>query len=561
MNSSPEKVAQDFQNAVKTAPFNTAIKVCQVGFLPSETKMAMVTADTRGDAMLWRKGSEKPALVVPVGSVNKDSDSGDEIRSIDFSALKTPGEYTIEVKGLGKSAPFRIGKDVFSHAFRLAIRGFTGQRASTDVSLAPDFPQYHYKAGHTAVAQYHEPTGKTGTRNVSGGWYDAGDYGRYVVNSGITTGTLLWAYELNSTKLSKIKLDIPETGKSKLPDFLSEVKVNLDWMLKMQDTDGGVWHKATTAGFSGFIMPDQDKGLMLVIGTGKGAFKNTTATADLAAVAAIGARVFRPFDREYANKCLDAARSAYEWTRAHPSELFNNPKGISTGGYGDSDARDERLWAAAELFRSTGEASFQDDFIKLAKEWPDTITDSAPPGWPQVRPMALMTFAMTSLSNVDKAFQTRIKSDLSKADDGITARVNHNGYCSPLKSTEYYWGSNSVVANYALMLQVANHLKPNATHKQAALDCLHYLLGRNTFATSFVTHVGVHYAMNPHHRWSVADGVAEPWPGLLVGGPNADNGMKPPAKQWFDDWKNYRVNEIAINWNAPLVFVLADVLP
>lgn len=562
MNPAPTEYPQEIVNTVRTAPFNTAIKVCQVGFLPSEKKFAMVTAQTNGDAIIWRAGTTNPVLVVPVGPATKDADSGDEIRVIDFSGLKAPGDYTIEVKGLGKSAPFRIGKDVFARPFRLAIRSFLGQRASTDVSMAPDFPQYHYKAGHTDLAQYHDSSGKTGTRDVSGGWYDAGDFGRYVVNSGVSTGTLLWAYELNSAKLSKLKLDLPETGKSKIPDFLSEVKYNLDWMLKMQDEDGGAWHKATTANFSGFVMPEKDKAPVLVIGTGKGAFKNTAATADLAAVAAIGARVFKPFDAKYAAKCLSAATKAFAWVVANPNELYtNNPKGIATGGYGDNDARDERLWAAAELFRTTGDAKYQDVFLKLAKEWKDTLTDGEAPGWPQVRPMALMTFAMTANKLVNDEFHFQVVSDLAKAANGITARVNANGYRNPLKSTEYYWGSNAVVANYALMLQVANRTHGKPEYKQASLDCLHYLLGRNTFATSFVTHVGVHYAMNPHHRWSGADGVVEPWPGLLMGGPNADNGMKPPAKQWFDDWKNYRVNEIAINWNAPLVFVLADVLP
>jgi endoglucanase len=542
---------------------NPAIKVCQVGFLPDEAKYAMVTVPVKGAVEVWTTAtSPKKVMEAKVEAPKLDADSGDTIQCVDFSVLKSPGEYHLKVGALGWSAPFKIGKDVFAHAFRLAIRGFTGQRASMDVSLAPDFPAYRFMAGHTALAQYDPSSGKTGTRDVSGGWYDAGDYGRYVVTSAITTGTLLWAYELNSSKLKKIKLDIPETGKNNLPDFLSEVKYDLDWMLKMQDTDGGVWHKAATANFSGFVAPDQDRAPVLVVGTGKAPFKNTTATADWAAVAAIAARVYRPFDPKYANKCLVAARKAYQWTTDHPNELFqNNPKGISTGAYTDGDARDERLWAVAELFRSTGESSYQADFLTQAKQWPDTITESGVPGWPQLRPMALMTFAMTSLSNVDKPFQARVKADLAKAADGITARVNANGYMMPLKTAEYYWGSNSVVANYALMLQVAGHVKKKPQYRQAALDCLHYLLGRNTFATSFVTQVGTTYAMNPHHRPSRALGLSKPFPGLLVGGPNADNGKMPPAKQWEDKWENYRVNEIAINWNAPLVFVLANVLP
>ena len=542
--------------------FDPAIKVCQVGYLPSETKIAVLTTRTEGFALVHPVGSDKVSAKVPIKTAVKDVDSGDEVQWIDFSSLKTPGEYVVSVPGVGTSAPFRIGNGIFSHAFRLAVRSFTGQRASTDMSLAPDFPKYKYKAGHTAPAQYDPSSGKTGTRDVSGGWYDAGDYGRYVVNSGITTGTMLWAFEMNPKKLAKIKLDIPETGKTKTPDFLSEVKVNLDWMLKMQDDDGGAWHKATTANFSGFVAPDQDKAPVLVIGTGKGQFKNTTATADLAAVAAIAARVFKAYDSAYAAKCLDSAKKGFAWAQKYPNELFtNNPKGISTGGYGDGDARDERLWAAAELFRTTGDTQYQDAFLALAKAWKDTLTDGEAPGWPQVRPMALMTFAMTANKSVDKDFQTRVIADLATAADGINKRIKQNSYLMPLKSTEYYWGSNAVVANYALMLQVANRLHKQKEYQQGALDCLHYLLGRNTFAISYVTQVGTNYAMNPHHRPSRSIGVTEPFPGLLIGGPNADNGKKPPAKQWEDNWENYRVNETAINWNAPLVFVLANVLP
>ena len=541
--------------------FNPAVKVCQGGYLPWETKVAMLTAHAEGEATILTTGG-KVALHAPIQAGKLDVDSGDTIQRIDFSKLKTPGDYVIDVPGVGKSAPFHIGNDVFNHAFRLSIRAFTGQRASADVSLAPDFPQYHYKAGHTALAQYDPSSGKTGTRDVSGGWYDAGDYGRYVVNSGISTGTLLWAFEMNPKKLAKIRLDVPETGKSKLPDYLSEVKWNLDWMLKMQDSDGGVWHKATTANFSGFIAPDQDKSPVLVIGTGKGAFKNTTATADLAAVAAIASRVFRPYDRDYANKCLAAARSAYQWTKDHPNELFtNNPKGISTGGYGDGDARDERLWAVAELYRSTGEASYQSDFLSLAKEFKDTLLTATPPGWPQVRAMAHMTYAITKLSNIDSKYQSGVRFDLDRVATNIAAHIKDNGYRMPLQSNEYYWGSNSVVANYALVLQVAYLLDKKPEFEQASLDCLHYLFGRNTFATSFVTQVGTKYAMNPHHRPSRALGLADPFPGWLVGGPNSDNGKKPMARQWEDKWENYRVNEVAINWNAPLVFALANVMP
>jgi endoglucanase len=111
-----------------------------------------------------------------------------------------------------------------------------------------------------------------------------------------------------------------------------------------------------------------------------------------------------------------------------------------------------------------------------------------------------------------------------------------------------------------MMLLLTQRLSPGSGYVDTAMDSLHYLLGRNTFNTSFVTQVGHRWPRHPHHRPSIADDVVEPWPGMLVGGPNAE-GRTPPARQWRDDQDNFKVNEVAINWNAPLVFLLAEALP
>jgi len=126
-----------------------------------------------------------------------------------------------------------------------------------------------------------------------------------------------------------------------------------------------------------------------------------------------------------------------------------------------------------------------------------------------------------------------------------------------------------VAANYGLQLIVANVLSPNARYRETAADNLHYLLGRNAFSLSWVSQVGANPFRHPHHRPSGADQNAEPWPGLLSGGPDRsrqDPAMArlpdlPPAKMYLDDQESYATNEIAINWNAPLVFLLADQLP
>ncbi|HSI73748.1 MAG TPA: glycoside hydrolase family 9 protein, partial [Fimbriimonas sp.] len=288
------------------------IKVCQVGYLPNEAKFALVTGEATGEAIVRRVLDGRAVLSAKLTTPTSDSSSGDTVRAVDFSALATPGIYEIEVPGLGKSFPFRIGEHIFAHPFRLAMRSFYGQRCGTSVNMSPDFPEYRYEACHLAPAQFHPSSGKDGSKDMHGGWHDAGDFGKYVVNSGITTAQLLWAYELNEKKLKDLNLDIPESG-SGTPDMLSETRWNLEWMLRMQDEDGGAWHKETTANFPGMVMPQDDKQPTLIIGNGSPPYKVTTATADLTAVAAIAARLYPKFDKAFAERCRKAAEKGWQW--------------------------------------------------------------------------------------------------------------------------------------------------------------------------------------------------------------------------------------------------------
>jgi endoglucanase len=163
-----------------------------------------------------------------------------------------------------------------------------------------------------------------------------------------------------------------------------------------------------------------------------------------------------------------------------------------------------------------------------------------------------------------------IRSESLAAADEIVHRTTANSYRVSLSARDYVWGSNAVAANYGMQLLVANAFHADAKYVDAARDNLHYLLGRNTFSLSWVTQVGENPFRHPHHRPSGADTNSEPWPGLLSGGPNRarqDNAMKtklaqdvPPAKMYLDDQDAYAANEVAINWNAPLVFLIAGVM-
>ncbi len=539
------------------------IKVDQAGYLPAAPKIAIVVSSRAGGEFTIRK-SAGDAVVFrgKLGAAAADADSGDRVQTADFSKLTRPGKYYLEVPGAGRSWNFEIGRNVYSRAYYLAMRSYYGQRCGTAVDLGPEFPGYKHDACHLEGA-YHASSGKSGPHVSKGGWHDAGDYGRYVVNSGISTGTLLWAWEMFKPGL---KLNIPESGNG-TPDILSEIKWNLDWMLTMQDEDGGVWHKQTSERFCPFIMPENDTLVSYVIGTGKDPYKSSCATGDLAAVAAIGARVFKPFDAAYAEKCLRAARQGFAWLEQHPNVTFQNPQGVATGAYGDRNCADEHLWAAAELWRSTGEKLYEDYFLAHYGEFRNQIRAVGPQSWGSVSNLALWTYA---LGGGNASAVNAIKQDSLTAADQIVERSAANGYRISLASRDYIWGSNGVVANYGMQLLVANAFHKDPRFVDAALENLHYLLGRNTFSLSFVTRVGENPFRHPHHRLSGADTNAEPWPGLMSGGPNRsknqDPAMRklpdglPPAKSYVDDQEAYSANEVAINWNAPLVFLLSGVL-
>jgi endoglucanase len=549
-------------SAAFAADASLSIKLDQVGYLPDSPKIAVVAAPQPAAEFLVRSSAGGSVVLRgKLSAARPDADSGDAVQFADFTPLAAPGRYYLDVPGVGRSWSFSIGADVYRRAYYMAMRSFYGQRCGTEVDLGSEFPGYRHDACHREGA-WHASSGKSDPRAPRGGWHDAGDYGRYVVNSGISTGTLLWTWEMFGARVGAIKLDIPESGNG-TPDILSEIKWNLDWMLAMQDDDGGVFPKQTSEHFSGFVTPEKDSLVSYVIGVGHEPYKSSCATADFAAAMAIAARAFRPFDRAYADRALAAARKAWAWVELHPDVVFRNPPGVSTGVYGDANCSDERLWAAAELARTTGDAPYENYFLAHYAEFHPAAT--RPQWWANVGNLALWTYALGGGKN--PAAVAAIRRESLDAADGIVARTAANGYLHSLTGKDYEWGSNGNVANYALQLLVANAFRPDPRYRNAALDNLHYLLGRNAFSLSFVTRLGENPFRHPHNRLS---GNPEPWPGLLSGGPNPTRedplarklpADTPPAKVYLDDVGSYSTNEICINWNAALVFLLAANLP
>jgi len=539
------------------------VKVNQVGF-NDKGKKTVITSGKSAYFFVKDSGGKK-VFSSDFGQPIKDSLSGDTVKSGDFSALQVPGRYFIETEKDGNSEPFEINESVYENAFKAAFHSFYHQRCGMEVN---DGTPYSHKACHMEDAEMHYTTGKEADDfDARGGWHDAGDYGKYSVNSGISTGTLLLMFERFGNRMETVKTGLPEAAQIKgLPEVLNEAKWNLDWMLKMQDkNDGGVYHKATPYMFPPMdIMPEDDKSIYFIYE------KTSTATANLAAVAAIASRVYAKYDPEYAKKCLSAALKAWDYLEANPGMIpaggYKNPSDTKTGQYGDNEDRDERLWAAAELFMATSEKKYAEYFDNNFKALGEPF--SAASSWRDVKEMAMITVLVNGAKSL--AAYEEVKNSLKKHADTLLRRIEDNGYRSVMLEEDYKWGSNSVALNYGINLIAARDVFNDTKYKDAASEILDYIFGRNPFALSYVTGIGSVSVKNIHHRPSAADKNQEPWPGLLSGGPNKgkqDPELRnlsfdtPPARCYVDKEGSYAGNEIAINWNAPLCYVLAAFLP
>lgn len=558
--------------AAEDARASAAIKLNQVGFLPAAQKLAVVPGAAPARFSVLDAATGKPVFDGRLAPAATWDASGERVRVADFSALRTPGRYRIRVPGLPDSAPFAVDADVYRDLDAAAIRSYTLNRAGIALTPAVAGP-WARPLGHPDTEVLVHPSAASARRPAGTviaspkGWYDAGDYNKYVVNSGISTYTLLAAYEHFPAWFDKLALHLPESGNG-LPDILNEALWNLEWMASMQDPeDGGVYHKLTNQVFDPFVMPDKAVTPRYVVQ------KSTAATLDYAAVMAVASRVLAPFDGQQpgrAARYLAAAEAAWRWAGAHPQVLYRQPADILTGAYGDKIVSDEFAWAATELLIATG----KDAYRQHALAAPAAAAQTAP-GWGEVGMLGWISLAEQSLHpNRDlpenaavRAATGAARRGLLAAADGLVARRQASPYRVSMARKDFVWGSNAAVLNQAMVLVTAYRIEPRRDYLDAAQSALDYVLGRNGPGSSFVTGFGARSPLHPHHRPSEADGVAAPYPGMLVGGPNPGQQDRSgcrrpypsarPALSWLDDVCSYASNEIAINWNAPLVYVAA----
>jgi len=539
------------------APVNSeTILVNQAGYLPEATKVALLRADADIFELIDVTTGRNVYAAQP-GEPQYWDLSGDTVRPADFSAFSKPGTYRICLEGTDVcSAPFRIGDDVYSEITRGAVRSYYLNRSGIEITegfggkwaRAAGHPDTAVTI-HTSAASAGRPAGTV--ISSPGGWYDAGDYNKYIVNSSITNYTLLLFYQMFPEYCRSLNLNIPESNND-IPDLVDELLWNLRWYLTMQDpADGGVYHKLTNLFFCGFVMPDQATDPRYVV------MKSTAATLDFAAVTAMAYRVFAndPSEelRTLATTCLEASDKAMKWAEAHPDIIYIQPADVSTGAYGDGNLSDELFWAKAETSLAHGTVPGPGFIAGVS---------AVTPSWNQSATLGLISLALSG----DESF-AGLRDEASRLLTSYADELVNNSLNCPYRISldSFAWGSTSDVANQAMIKIVAMKLTDSVRYLPSVQADLNWLLGTNPTGYCFVTGFGTLSPMHIHHRPSGADGVPEPVPGFLVGGPNTVvmNDCQPPverstfpAKSYSDAECSYSTNEIAINWNAPLVFLL-----
>lgn len=547
------------------------IKVNQVGYLTHESKIATIEPEAKTKSFLIRDQEGKTVWRTKHATTKKSPFSSKTRQEIDFSSITKPGRYTL-VAGRHQQS-FIISSDPYTEALKASIKGYYYQRSgeSLERKYAGEYarPAAHMDTHvmvHPSAASPKRPAGTI--ISSPKGWYDAGDYNKYIVNSGFTLGLILQSYQLHQDRFNSLNLQIPESD-NKIPDILDEMMYNLEWMLTMQDpTDGGVYHKLTTPNFEGFVMPEDCKQQRYVVQ------KTTTAALDFAATMALAARIYQRFPefQSFCQQARESAEKAYAWAVKHPTVYYdqdgNNKKfspTIQTGGYGDNHTEDEFFWAATELYFTTSETSY----LEQAKQFvPDEFSI---PSWGNVAGLGIFQWVNQELlgtPDAGKLPMKEIKESLKKKCDEDIQELATSSFHSIFGNSaqDFHWGSNSescLGRGIAQMYEYA--LTKDSKYRQAALSTLDYFFGRNATGYCYLTGFGTQRVMNIHHRISAADNIKEPVPGLVAGGANKgqeDAEFVPayasniPDESYQDNVGSYASNEIAINWNAYLVSLL-----
>ena len=566
-----------------TAGFK-AIRVNQTGFLPSVQKKATVV-NSSTTPISWHLLDQGGAVVSngQTSVFGNDAASQDHVHIIDFSSFTTAGDdYTLALPDVtgddNDSHPFNISTGVYSVMMYDALQYFYHNRSGIEITMPyAGRADLARPAGHPQDIVGLNPAipgaDLSYTLDVTGGWYDAGDHGKYVVNGGISLWTMMNQYErslhssfADNSLYSDGKMNIPENSNG-LPDLLDEARWQMEFMLSMQvpagkSFAGMVHHKMHDENWTGLpTAPHEDTMTRYLRPV------STAATLNVAATAAQSYRLWKGHDLAFANTCLTAAEIAWEAAIANPSLFASSSDGTGGGAYPDSYVGDEFYWAAAELYAATGKQVYS-SYLRSSSHF---LNMNGVPNWQVTDGLGTLTLALVPNGLNDSEIATAKQNIINNA-NGWLNNIQTEGYGTPIKSNGGYpWGSNSFVMNIMIIMGYAyDYSDGEAVYLNGVSESMDYLLGRNAMDQSYLTGYGERPLLNPHHRfWAFQLDANSPMPpaGAISGGPNTGRedpfiqatlpSSTPPQKSFLDHIESWSTNEITINWNSPFAWVAA----
>jgi len=553
----------------KTSREYNPVKMNQVGYLPEEEKFVYSSASS------WRflikvADSGEEVYSGPMIYMGLDDDTEMDIYAGDFTDFRDKGRYKLEVAGVGESSPFSIAEGIYDDALYLSSRFFYLQRSGTDIHIN-DAQNSIIERGHTKTAYLWDDSSVG--RDVSGGWYDAGDFGRYIPTAAFSINQLLYAFTLNPGVHTDGFLNIPESGNG-IPDLIDEIEWELTWMLRMQREDGAVYHKVTTRDYPEMgTVPSQDNQELFLFGP------TSSDTAYFTAAMARAAGVIKPFDTDFSESCREAALKSYAWLKAHPDQYpaggFRNPPSFRypmQGGYDFSGSEDHsRMWAASEIYALTDDEEALDDFTGLFEK--SGVSGSfRKMDWSDPYGMALNAY-LEAAENRGSFYRVVLENFREQAD--LIVKVSEKSlFHTSLKGRSgdfaYVWGSNQCVSANGLELLMAYKLFNDDKYLKTAWYQLQYLLGSNGLSRIFLSGIGSNPPENPHHNLSIH--LNRAIPGIVTEGPNGASGEgsggdrvlknlwksgTPAALCYADKSESWATNEPTIDANASFTALIS----
>ena len=526
------------------------IHLNQLGYTNDQRKVAIFPFHHGNYFNIKRVSDNSIVASYDLTKMMKSIDTDEFVSYGEFTDFNESGEFYLESSFGFKSYPFVIDENVYQELSKDLIKSFTIQRCGMDIpqelSKEMAHPACHQDIAHIYYHNY--------PIDVTGGWHDAGDYGRYIDTGFKALSDMLLAFIDNEDAFDD-NTNIIDSNNG-IKDILDEIKYELDWMMKMQDpTTGGIHSVASSMNFADIVSPEEDKNEVIVFET------SPITSAEVASVMAIASKAFEKYDKEYSQKCLDVATKAFDFA-LYNDGVKNLPGEYKAGNYIDASLNYYRYYMGIAMWYATDNNEYYDYAMKQIDINDYNIYTLY---WCPL----LMYPSYLILKNADSTYQNydvikKIFLDLAYSE---SSKIRSNPYRINVYDV-LTWGSNQNISDIANLLMMAYNLTNDLELYDNATELLDYLLGKNCLNKSFVTGYGEDYPQNLHHRTTISKKTN--FKGVMVGGPNMsmeDQAMikafkdKNMKSQWMylDDEDSYSTNETAIQHNSSLIYLLSNI--